>query len=468
MSINNILIVTLGFVPESLGGTEFYSYNLAKTLAAQGKAVTVLAALNDSSAKRYQLTRSQTDGVCVIKVANSHVGMQAFTDFFIDETIDHLFADLLDEIQPDVIHFQHLFLLSANLPEIAYRQNIPAVFTLHDYWMICFRSRLLRPGVGVCSGPAAGAHCASCDDGIAPHPMAVAKYPKAIQFLHKPAIKKTALKTMELVPQAQINKIRSRLFGNRGASLGTPDQESISNNRFRYKTFKQQLKYSRVILSPSHYLKARFEQEGIENITVLPLGFDPVKPLEPMPFTDKLHIAFIGNIEPHKGAAFLLKALATATGLLDRVVVDIYGHPKDPIYSSKVKKLIQGFPKGSVRFHGPYRSDLDLRRIFTSAHLVVFPSLWEENHPLVIREALLHNRPVLASNIGGVPEIIEHGINGLLFDPFKMSDLIVKLTSVLETPNLLNILTQGAIKTPIETMNEHIYKICDIYQKAVG
>ena len=76
----------------------------------------------------------------------------------------------------------------------------------------------------------------------------------------------------------------------------------------------------------------------------------------------------------------------------------------------------------------------DLREHFRTAHLLVHPSL-EDNCPMVILEAMAAGLPVAASRIGGIPDLIDHGVNGLLFDPMDSSqirDAVVQLLSDLE------------------------------------
>lgn len=459
--------MNIGFIPESLGGTEFYTYNLAQELHKQGKKVTVLAAVDDLSLKRYSLSTSTINGIHIYKIANSHLYARTFKDFFINEKIDQIFKELVAQTQPDLIHFQHLALLSGNLPKVAHELHIPSVFTLHDYWMICHRSRLLRPGCGICSGPSGGANCATCDDGVTPNPIAVPKFPNAVQFLNKPSIKKTVTRALEIVPQKQIVHVRSKLFGTNPITI-EPDAQTKDNSQFRHDFLKRQLTYPQVIISPSHHLKGRFEDEGLENIQVVPLGFRPITPLKPLPFKNKLKITFLGSLERHKGITHVLNELLEFEHPSHKLEINIYGYAKDPIYTAEAKKLAQQFSAGNVCIHGSYRSDRDLEQIFANSHLVIFPSIWEENHPLVLREAILYGRPVIASNLGGVSEIIKHRKNGLLFNPHTHGDFVNQLTQVLDQPELLNTITTGAVNTPVETLVQHAVSLSAIYEQAAA
>lgn len=460
-----ILMVNLGLPPESLGGTEYYTLNLSKSLVSAGHSVGVFCALSDLAQKRYTLSHSMVEGVDVFKVSNSYLQVRQFKDFFIDEVIDEVFLSVIEKFQPDLIHFHHLAYLSGNLPEIADTLDIPSLMTLHDYWYMCFRSRLLRPGNQICSGPAAGLHCASCDDGVAPHPTKVPKHPNLLQFLHSPQIKKVVEKGIQIVPQEQIATMRAMISGSNGAeeaNIIEPTAELIDDHIFRSNYFKRQLEYPKVVLSPSLHLKQRYEFAGFRQIDYLPLGFEPVSPLAPLPFNGILKLSYIGSIEPHKGLRELIRELSLLDLQQMKIELNVHGHAKDPIYDGQVKKLAAALPEGSIQFHGAYKSDRDLAGILENCHFAVFPSIWEENHPLVVREALLHGRPVISTNLGGAPEVITHFHNGILYNPFNQGEL-AQLLPRIANPTEINNLHQGAVQTEIETMQDHINKLTRLY-----
>ncbi|HEU0157547.1 MAG TPA: glycosyltransferase, partial [Stellaceae bacterium] len=82
-----------------------------------------------------------------------------------------------------------------------------------------------------------------------------------------------------------------------------------------------------------------------------------------------------------------------------------------------------------VRFSGPY-ARRDLRRLMAAVDWVVVPSIWWENAPLVIEEALAHRRPVICSNIGGMAEKVRPGKDGFHFpvgDAAALAALIARL-----------------------------------------
>ncbi len=466
---SKILMINIGSIPESLGGTEFYTHNVSKSLLQRGYDVTILTALDSMALQRYKVLRTKFEGIEVIKIANSPLHARSFSDHFKDNMIDDLFKEIIQNIKPDLIHFQHVAYLSGNLPEIAHQLHVPSIFTLHDYWYICFRSRLLRPDCGICPGPSEGARCATCDGESLPNPTAVSRSPHLLKFISHPVTRNLVTNTMAKIPQPVISQARNLLFKSpkQNGQAGSNPAPLLTENKHRYAFFKKQFQYPEFVLSPSHHLKQRYEEVGYREIMVLPLGYDQIEKVKTPPFNGQLKIVFIGNIERHKGVLVVLEELLTLQNN-DRIKINIHGRAKDPTYFAEIKRFARQYPKTTIEFHGGFRSDQDLKRIFSQNHIMVFPSIWEENAPLVVREALLHGVPVVASNLGGVSEVIDDGVNGLLFDPYKQGDLLEKIQHILIEPDVLKSITQGARESHIESMADHVMKLTDLYNRAMS
>ncbi|GAB4423058.1 MAG: glycosyltransferase family 4 protein [Thermodesulfovibrionales bacterium] len=463
-----ILMVVHCFLPESVGGSEVYTYNLSKLLMGNGFDVTVLTTLQDLTLERYKVIKTDFEGINVIKIVNSQFYVNAFIDYFMNPRIDRMFMGILGEEKPDLIHFQHIAYLSGRLPEIAYQMNIPSIFTIHDYWYICYRSQLIRPNIGPCPGPSEGIYCASCNEASTPNPTAVPRIPMLNKMIQLPVIRKLNFK--ERLSPGVKQKVRSILYKQPAAeeeSLSNPYILTILENKFRFDFFKRQFLFPKIVTSPSYHLKRRYENEGYREILHLPLGFNSPDKVERLVFSEKLKIAYLGNIVPWKGAIVILRELLKLQKK-GAVEVHFHGRPNDKLYLEEIKNLARAFPEGSIKFHGAYRGDKELKEILSRVHLVVFPSLWEENYPLVVREALLRGVPVIGSKLGGVPEAVEDGVNGFIFDPYKEGDLAEKINLILESPKILEKITEGARNTKIENMEDHVGKIIKMYRDAIA
>ncbi len=106
---------------------------------------------------------------------------------------------------------------------------------------------------------------------------------------------------------------------------------------------------------------------------------------------------------------------------------------------------------------GPYSRDR-IPALMAPVHWVVVPSIWWENAPLVIQEAFQHRRPVIASGIGGMAEMVTDGLNGLHALPDDPLDLARVMRRAAEEPGLQRRLAQGipASRDIDECAREHL------------
>jgi glycosyltransferase involved in cell wall biosynthesis len=109
----------------------------------------------------------------------------------------------------------------------------------------------------------------------------------------------------------------------------------------------------------------------------------------------------------------------------------------------ELEELSQHVAGGRVRFTG-YQPPERLRAILRRASLVVVPSEWYENCPYAILEAFAAGKPVIASNIGGIPELVEGGQDGLLFEPGQAGELAACIRSLVGDGRLRQRLGQSA------------------------
>jgi glycosyltransferase involved in cell wall biosynthesis len=125
-----------------------------------------------------------------------------------------------------------------------------------------------------------------------------------------------------------------------------------------------------------------------------------------------LRVGYVGTIVWHKGVHVLVDAIRRlAPG---RVELRIFGDTGTfPDYVSELQRTAAGQP---VRFEGRFdhtsRAD-----VYAQLDVIVVPSIWLENSPLVIHEAFMAGVPVVGSRIGGIPDLVEDGVSGLLVDP---------------------------------------------------
>ena len=114
----------------------------------------------------------------------------------------------------------------------------------------------------------------------------------------------------------------------------------------------------------------------------------------------------------------------------------------------------------AIHFKGAYDYK-DISTVLSNIDVLVVPSIWYENSPLVIHEAFLAGIPVIASNLGGMAELITHRKNGLLFEPGNIDDLIDKMNIFIRNPSLVQEYSQ---KTKVRSIKEDVGEILRIYE----
>ena len=146
-----------------------------------------------------------------------------------------------------------------------------------------------------------------------------------------------------------------------------------------------------------------------------------------------LRIVYVGVLLPHKGAHVLIDALKGMSA--DRVHASLYGAEVAArrAYAEQLREDAAGL---SVHWGGVYERSA-LQTILAEHDVLVMPVIWEETFSVVIREALQAGLPVIAARRGALPEIIEDGRNGLLFEPEDADDLRRCLRRLLDEPGLL-------------------------------
>lgn len=168
--------------------------------------------------------------------------------------------------------------------------------------------------------------------------------------------------------------------------------------------------FTDVFISPSHFLKTKMIEGGYaaEQIQVLP-NFLPRK----MQVTEEKeeYYCYVGRLATEKGVDSLLEA---AIKLPYKLKI-IGGGPLLETYQKK-------YPHEPIEFLGQMKPE-ELYPIVRNARLLVIPSVWYENNPFSVIEALCMGTPVLGARIGGIPELIEEGNNGFLFTPGDIPEL---------------------------------------------
>jgi len=214
-----------------------------------------------------------------------------------------------------------------------------------------------------------------------------------------------------------------------------------------------------LFLAPSNFLAKKLVEAGVpsEKVRYLPYYID-IESYEPN-YAPSAYAICYGRLAPEKGLMTLLRA-ASIVPELDLVIAG-EGPEKE-----KLEKQVSEQQIGNVRFVG-YKQGDELRNLVRDASFVVLPSEWYENSPLVTYEAFAMGKPVIASRIGGIPELVDERETGLLFEPGKAEELAKKMRHLAGSPELCLDMGRRGRKKVQRLCASHYGKLTGFYEEAM-
>ncbi len=442
-----ILFVLHDFLPKHPAGTEIYTFEVAKELQRRGHDVHIFAAEKDIGLPNLSVHFREYEGLPVHELTNNLF----YSDF--RETWDYphvvkSFALFLDDLKPDMVHFMHLLYLSVGCVEEVARRGIPVVYTLHDYWLQCARYGQRIQSNGAICHEIVPEVCGECLLDLKFKQSRVERaMAKGIAGLKE----RTGLNLAS--PARAIGDILKGR-GNQAASDAEPQATSLSPDQAaQAKSITALIRERDVVLrerllpvvyrflAPSNFLRDRFLDWGIppEQIDFCRTGikldsFEGVTRTE----SESLRVAFIGTPAPHKGVHVLLEAW----GKLDadkrgEGTLQIFGGlDHNPAYIRRIQQLSE---QVGASLMGPLKRSEVAGRL-AQTDVLVIPSIWYENSPLIILEAIATKTPILVSDLGGMAELVEPGVTGYRFKVDDSDDLARVLARLLDNPEELRAL----------------------------
>jgi len=419
-----VLLVVHGYPPQGSGGTEIYVRSLALALRDQGDEVCVLAREANPERPDFATREERVDGLRVLRVNNTFRHVRAVRDAYLSAPARDIAGAWIEELRPDVVHLHHLTGLSGDLPLECARRGLPAVLTLHDFWLICHRGQLLDRDLRRCAGPLPDG-CPRCLG------EAAIAAPAAGAALARAAARR--------LPRGLGLPLR-RL----AAAAAARDGQAAETLR-RARALQQACRAATRCLAPSRTVRERFLAFGVDPSRLTPqeLGLDlaPFRGLRRTSGDGRLRIGFLGSLMVSKAPHLVLEAFA---GLPPRQAsLRLLGahaaYHGDDGYRARLAPLL-GLP--GVH-HGGALPHAEVPAALAGLDVVVVPSVWLENSPLVIREAFAAGVPVVAADLGGMAEMVADGRSGLLFRAGDAADLRRCLERLVREPGLRERLRAG-------------------------
>ena len=178
-----------------------------------------------------------------------------------------------------------------------------------------------------------------------------------------------------------------------------------------------------LMIYPTIILEKMTEVITVKNV-VLP-NFAPLPPINIPPTICSDYFLFVGALEKHKGILDLIEVFRRLRGNTSaKLLIAGEGSLKE-----NIRNLINEYSlNNSIQLLGTLNRE-DLYSLYKGAYSIVVPSVWPENSPLVIVEALSVGTPAIVSNIGGLPEIAEKIDKTLIYNYNELEELLITLSS---------------------------------------
>ncbi|MQY12765.1 D-inositol-3-phosphate glycosyltransferase [Streptomyces sp. RB5] len=223
----------------------------------------------------------------------------------------------------------------------------------------------------------------------------------------------------------------------RGGRLSAADRARYCYLRFLQRpAYLPWIRRLDLVLAPSRYFADAVRPDtGRVPVAVLPNGI--TRDAVPLPVTAPDRVVFAGRLEPVKGVHVLLAAFRRVLAVHPGARLTVVGDGSD---RPRLEAAAADLP--GVEFRG-WVGPAEVRDCLRDAAVVALPSLWPENFPTVALEALQLGRPLLASRVGGLPELVGDD-NGLLVPPGDTAALADALTGLLGDQERLRRLGEGS------------------------
>lgn len=332
----------------------------------------------------------------------SGVGMlETFMRMFGLGEVKRKFNSLLNDFKPDVVHLNNIHTqLSPVIARLAHERGIKVIWTLHDYKLLCPRYDCLRNGNKVCEECFADKH----------------------KVLEYKCMKNSKLASMLAYKEAM-------------------------------KWSREKLEsYTDAFICPSQFMQHKMAQGEFDRKKMYILcNFIDIERTRRDSYDKEDYYCFIGRLSFEKGIETLIEAART----LPYHLKIIGGGPLADILKEKAKGA-------NIEFTG-YKEWPEIKEIVGKARFSVVPSEWYENNPLSVIEAQCLGTPVLGANIGGIPELIKEGVNGMCFESRNIMDLKNKIEKMF----ILNVdYKQLAKSSQIRYSSEkHYNELLELYQQ---
>lgn len=386
------------------GGSEKYYFELAELLKKNEHEVAFFSMEDEKNIK----TNCKEYFVKPIDL-NTSSKLKAFDVIYSKENKNKM-KEALEDFRPDVVHLNNFQRqLSASIIDAIKEKNIPIVFTAHDVQAICPAITMMDNGKNICE---------KCMGG------------KYINCIKNKCNKGSTLKSI-------IGAIEGTYYRNK-------------------KIYSKKIDY---IITPSEFYRKKLIEDGIKEEKIQAIhNFVDVSQYN-LKLEDEGYALYFGRLSKEKGILNLIEAFLKQNN--GKLYIAGEGPEKEKIEQIIKERKIQE----KVKLLGFLNSD-EMKEKIRKCKFVVVPSIWYENCPYSVMETLTIGKPVIGSNIGGIPELVKDGFNGFTYKYDDIQDLAEKMKILFENKELVKQMSENAKKEAIQLYNKQNYyeNIMKIYK----
>lgn len=389
------------------GGAETYLLEIEKKLKAEGHEVAIFSMQHPKNLP------SEWSRFFVSRVSFNEGGIwqriRAVARMFYSFEARRKFKALIQEFKPEVIHIHNIYhQISPSILPVAKQARIPVVMHLHDY-------KIISPNYSLYDGKRICEDCA---------------LPNYWRCFFKKCFDNSYIKSFLV-------------------SLETFFHQGVLN------IYKKNID---IYIAPSQFMKDICVRHGLPESKVKVLYNFTSDEKSSAHYKEGDYFLYFGRLSEEKGLSLLLQAVA----INEDVRLVIAGSGPD---QSRLEKLASKLNiNNRVAFVG-YVQGKELEKVIQEAQAIVMPSVWLENMPFALLEALSEGKIVIASRIGGFKEIITNGENGYLCTPGNIEELaeIMKIVSNLSPEARERLKENAYMGVKGFNVNEHYRNLLTFY-----
>jgi len=370
---------------EQTGGGTLLPKQLAIQLAKNGNNVTIVftSGLHKNNNTPYYVENTKQNNIDIYGIYNRKTNFLNIHNpelDIVDEEIIKIYEDIIKKKKPEIVHFHNFLGFSLEINNITKKYKAKTFYSPHNYFMIDPNLYMINNDLKKWSST----------NFFENSDLPNLNSSKIKDYAKRQNKAKETLNSIDYIfaTSRKVGDLLSEINGNK-------DNIFLINHLPKTEKITKQINIQNTL--------ANNEKQNTDSKILKLKG-------------KKLRIGYIGGVMAHKGVHNLILASKL---LKNDIQINIYG-----FIIESYKKLLDGLQNQNIgnnnngiqiNYFGEY-DQKDIANILSNVDCIVVCSIWEDCAPLVLAEALSQNTPIIAANIGGIPDFVVNNFNGLLYD----------------------------------------------------